>query len=224
MTREQQVKSRIEPMARKSHSPQNLELTGGAVRSIIEGLIFASPEPVTEENLISLLGSENRSAIQSALQELVEEYSQEERGIHIEQVAGGYRFSTKSSVGKWIKEFALISNKAKLSPASIETLSIIAYKQPITLPEIQFIRGVNPAGAIKTLLEKKLIRITGRKRTVGKPFTYGTTKQFLIHFGLDSLYDLPSIEQFNSMLNSSAEIEGLGLPEVEEKQNVSEEE
>ena len=209
---------------KKTDAANRAELTEEKIRSIFEAIIFASPEPVAEDKLISLIGSENGERIQRALQCLFNEYAKEDKGIQIERVAGGYRFSTKSSVGQWIKEYALISNRSKLSQAAIETLSIIAYKQPITMPEIQFIRGVNPSGSIKTLLEKKLIRITGRKKTVGKPFTYGTTKEFLMHFGLDTVEDLPSIEQFNSMLSSAAEIEGLGLPEVEETSQVGEEE
>ncbi len=191
------------------------ELTGEQVRSIIEALIFASPDPVSEENMLSLLGAGLEDQVRSAISQLIAECAKDGRGIHIERVAGGYRFATKSSVGKWMKEYALISNKTKLSTAAIETLSIIAYKQPITLPEIQSIRGVNPSGAVKTLVEKKLIRITGRKRTVGKPFTYGTTKQFLIHFGIDSIDDLPSLDQFNIMLNSAAELEGIALFDAE---------
>ncbi len=200
---------------RRDHKKIAEELTEEQVKSIIEALIFASPDPVPEESMLSLLGSGSEALVQSVISQLTTEYEQEGRGIHIERVGGGYRFATKSSVGKWIREYALISNKAKLSAAAIETLSIIAYRQPITLPEIQNIRGVNPSGAVKTLIEKKLIRITGRKRTVGKPFTYGTTKQFLIHFGLDGIDDLPSLEQFNLMLNSAAELEGVALFDAE---------
>ncbi|MEW5807795.1 MAG: SMC-Scp complex subunit ScpB [Acidobacteriota bacterium] len=193
------------------------------MKAIVEALIFASTEPISVENLISLFGEESGNQVRLILSKLMQEYSLEDRGISIEKVAGGYRFATRSSVGLWLKDFALLSSKTKLSRAAIETLSIIAYRQPITIPEIQFIRGVNPSGAIKTLLEKKFIKITGRKRTIGKPFTYGTTRQFLIYFGLDSLDDLPPIEQFDSMLSSSAEIEGISLPDVEEPGSSEEE-
>lgn len=176
------------------------------IRAIIEALLFISSEPIPEEEILSVIGAEYQASLSSVLNHLVHEYSKKERGINLEKVAGGYRLVTKSNLSSWIAKYRNASSKTRLSQAAIETLSIIAYKQPITLPEIQLIRGVNPSGAVKTLLEKKMIRIAGRKKTVGKPFLYGTTKFFLVHFGLDNLDDLPSIEQFDRMMESSVEL------------------
>lgn len=175
------------------------------VRAVIEALLFISSEPVREEEILSVIGMEYQSILPAILQRLMLEFSEKERGINMEKVAGGYRLTTKPHLSHWIGKYKYAKSKSRLSPAAIETLSIIAYQQPITLPEIQIIRGVNPSGSLKTLLEKKMIRIVGRKKTVGKPFLYGTTKFFLIHFGLDSLEDLPTIEQFDRMVDSSAD-------------------
>lgn len=176
------------------------------IQAIIEALLFVSSEPIQEEEILPVIGMEHKDTLHSALSHLLHQYSQKGRGICIEKVAGGYRLATKHHLGHWIGKYRDTRNTKRLSHAAIETLSIIAYKQPITLPEIQLIRGVNPSGAIKTLLEKKMIRIAGRKKTIGKPFLYGTTKSFLIHFGLDRVEDLPSIEQFDRMIEASMDM------------------
>jgi segregation and condensation protein B len=114
----------------------------------------------------------------------------------VEDVAGGVRIATRPEMASWLRRFFDVSGGTKLSMAALETLAIIAYRQPITGPEIQELRSVNPAGVIKTLLERRLVRIAGRKEVVGKPFLYGTTREFLVHFGLNSLRDLPPLEEF----------------------------
>ena len=114
----------------------------------------------------------------------------------VEDVAGGVRLATRPEMVGWLRRFFDVSGGTKLSMAALETLAIVAYRQPITGPEIQELRGVSPAGVLKTLLERRLVRIAGRKEVVGKPFLYGTTREFLVHFGLDSLKDLPPLEEF----------------------------
>ncbi len=192
-------------MDKDSEKPSSL-LDEEEIHAIIEALLFISSEPIQEEEILSVIGLEYQASLPTILHHLMLELSKKARGINLEKVAGGYRLATKPHLSPWIGKYKYARSKARLSPAAIETLSIIAYKQPITLPEIQIIRGVNPSGALKTLLEKRMIRIVGRKRSVGKPFLYGTTKFFLIHFGLDSLEELPSIEQFDRMVESSAEL------------------
>ena len=121
----------------------------------------------------------------------------------VEDVAGGVRLATRPEVGSWLRRFFDVSSGTKLSMAALETLAIIAYRQPITAPEIQELRGVSAAGVLKTLLERRLVRITGRKEVVGKPFLYGTTKEFLVHFGLNSLKDLPPLEEFEETFGAA---------------------
>jgi segregation and condensation protein B len=123
-------------------------------------------------------------------------------GLTVEQVAGAFRLATKPEVGAIVRQFFRQRNRTRLSPAALETLAIVAYRQPITIPEIQAIRGVDPSGALKSLLEKTMVRILGRKKVVGNPLLYGTTKQFLVHFGLNRLEDLPSIEEFDGLLGA----------------------
>ncbi len=183
------------------------------MQAIVEALLFISSEPLQEDDILSVIGPENKDMLTAALGHLIDEYSKRGRGIGIEKVAGGYRLVTKQHLSPWMGKYKYVKNRTRLSHAAIETLSIIAYKQPITLPDIQIIRGVNPSGAIKTLLEKKMIRIVGRKRTIGKPFLYGTTNSFLIHFGLDNIEDLPSIEQFDRMIEASIDTNSLSSPD-----------
>jgi len=120
-------------------------------------------------------------------------------------VAGGFRLATRPEVGTWVRQYMRQRNRTRLSPAAIETLAIVAYRQPVTLPEIQAIRGRDPSAALKTLLDKKLIRPLGRKKVVGHPLLYGTSKQFLIHFGLNRLGDLPSMEEFGELAGLAAD-------------------
>ena len=134
----------------------------------------------------------------------------------LERVAGGWRLATRPEVGPWVRRFFRERNRTRLTSAALETLAIVAYKQPITAPEVQAIRGVDPSHGIKSLLEKRMIRILGRKKVVGNPLLYGTTKQFLVHFGLDRLADLPSLEEFDKFLGTLQAGEGtLGFVDPE---------
>jgi segregation and condensation protein B len=140
--------------------------------------------------------------VAAAIDALRERYAAGPGGLTVEQVAGAFRLATKPEVGAMVRQFFRQRNRTRLSPAALETLAIIAYRQPITAPEIQAMRGVDPSGALKSLLEKSMVRILGRKKVVGNPLLYGTTKQFLVHFALNQLEDLPSIEEFDEFIGA----------------------
>jgi segregation and condensation protein B len=165
-------------------------------KDILELLIFSSGEPVTISSLKEITAFPEEE-IKSILDELITEYDSRNGGIVIKEIAGGYQFVTNPEYGEWIKKFKKTVNTSKLSMAALETLAIIAYKQPIIKAEIDEIRGVNSDGAIKTLLERRLIKIVGKKEAPGKPFLYGTTKEFLQYFGLKDLTELPTLRDLS---------------------------
>ena len=167
----------------------------------VEALIFVADEPISTRTLADVLG-EKRDLIESVVEELAESYDERGGGLQVRQIAGGWQISTRTEVHEDVRRFLKTRPSAKLSLASLETLAVIAYKQPVTVPEILEIRGVQSASAIKTLLEKRLIVTKGHKETVGRPMQYGTSKEFLIHFGLKDLNDLPSIEDFEDLVAS----------------------
>ena len=171
----------------------------GELMSICEALIFVSDEPVSIKLLAKVL-NEDKETLQSALEELQQEYEQRESGLRIREIGGGWQIATRTEFHEEVREFLKTRPSAKLSLASLETLAVIAYKQPVTVPEIMEIRGVQSASSIKTLLDKRLITAKGRKETVGKPMLYGTSKDFLIQFGLKDLSELPSIEDFEDLV------------------------
>ncbi len=166
--------------------------------SILEALIFVADEPLTVKVLAEVL-EEDAETIAAAIEELRQEYEQRESGLQIREIAGGWQISTRTEFHEEIRKFLRTRPSAKLSLAALETLAVIAYKQPATIPEILEIRGVQSASAIKTLLDKRLIAAKGRKETVGKPMQYGTSKDFLIQFGLKDLSELPNIEDFEDL-------------------------
>jgi segregation and condensation protein B len=184
--------------AKKTPDPPADDLLAAAVGAAI----FASDEPVRPEELAEAFGSVEIGEVERAIRGLQESYDGNGCGLRLEKIAGGYRLATRPEVGHWVREFIRTRNRARLSPAGLETLAIVAYRQPVTAPEIQAIRGRDSTGALGTLLEKKLVRILGKKKVVGRPLLYGTSKQFLVHFGLDSLGDLPSIEAFDQFLEA----------------------
>ncbi len=141
---------------------------------------------------------------------LPEEGPEEGRGVMVDEVAGGIRLVTRPELGGWLRRFFEVRGSGKLSMAALETLAIVAYRQPVTSPEIQELRGVSASGVLKTLLERRLIRIAGRKEVVGNPFLYRTTKEFLVHFGLGRLKELPPLEEFEETFGLAAEELGLG--------------
>lgn len=166
--------------------------------SICEALIFVADEPVSAKTLADVL-EEDRETIDAAIEELASEYEARESGLQLRQIAGGWQISTRAEFHQEIRAFLKTRPSAKLSIPALETLAVIAYKQPATVPEILEIRGVQSASAIKTLLDKRLIVARGRKETVGRPMQYGTSKDFLIQFGLKDLSELPSIEDFEDL-------------------------
>jgi segregation and condensation protein B len=166
--------------------------------SILEALVFVADEPIPAKALADVL-EEETDFVQSAIEELAREYDARKSGLMLREIAGGWQITTKTEFHDEIRRFLKTRPSAKLSLAALETLAVIAYKQPVTVPEILEIRGVQSASAIKTLLDKKLIVAKGRKETVGKPMQYGTSKDFLIQFGLKDLSELPSIEDFEDL-------------------------
>src|SRR4051794_5084584 len=166
--------------------------------AVCEALIFVSDEPLTAKLLAEVL-RENRQSIDAAVEELQKEYESREGGLQIREVAGGWQIATRTELHEDVRKFLKTRPSAKLSLASLETLAVIAYKQPVTVPEILEIRGVQSASAIKTLLDKRLIIAKGRKEAVGRPMQYGTSKDFLLQFGLKDLSELPSIEDFEDL-------------------------
>lgn len=169
------------------------------LKAVVEALIFASPEPVTMKTLVKLLDSEPKEDILAAIDELKQHYDRP-GGLQMVEVAGGYQIVTRPELHEWVRRLFHERTTTKLSVASLETLAVIAYKQPITAPEIAEIRGVNTAGVLGTLIERKLIKIVGRKQVVGRPFLYGTTREFLTRFGLNDLSDLPKVEDMSELL------------------------
>src|SRR5262245_4146012 len=170
----------------------------------LEAVLFSSPRPVREQDLGDLLEATTKS-VARALQALAEKTDQAERGVRLEKVAGGWRFVTRPEFDALLRRFHEVTERSRLSLAALETLAIIAYRQPITLPEIQDIRGVNSASVLKTLFERKLITTAGKKPVVGTPFLYRTTQDFLVRFGLNELDELPRPEDLDADLAATVE-------------------
>src|SRR5207245_1221502 len=174
-------------------------------------IIYAAETPITIEQIIRLVKesetgdeAELRSQIRATLEELTADYASENHGIEVRQIAGGYRMSTKPEQHDLVRAFAKgLKPPIRLSFPALETLAVIAYKQPVTVPEISEIRGVDAGGVIATLLDRKLITTTGRKEVIGRPILYKTTKEFLLRFGLKDVNELPSMEEFEKLVAES---------------------
>jgi segregation and condensation protein B len=174
-------------------------MTGTELKSALEAIIYAADEPATIEQLASAVGEE-KHVVRAALDELVASYASDERGVEIRAVAGGYRVYTKPQHHDLVRRFIKsLRPPLRLTMPALETLAVIAYKQPVTQPEIQEIRGVNCAGVIETLLEKRLITTAGRKQVIGRPILYRTSKDFLMRFGLGDIDELPSLKEFEAL-------------------------
>jgi segregation and condensation protein B len=169
------------------------------LKAILEALIFASPEPLTPKAIYKLLDTEPREDVQAALAELKGDYERP-GGLQLVEVAGGLQIVTRPDLQDWVRRLFHERTTQKLSVQALETLAVIAYKQPITALEITEVRGVNTSGVLNTLLERHLIKIVGRKQVVGRPFLYATTREFLIRFGLNDLGDLPKVEDMAEAL------------------------
>jgi segregation and condensation protein B len=166
--------------------------------AVIEALIFVSDEPISAKTIADVL-KEDKDAVNETLNALAQEFNARQSGLQLREVAGGWQFATRPEYHEHVRAFLKTRPSAKLSIASLETLAVIAYRQPITVPEILEIRGVQSPSSIKTLLDKKLIVAKGRKETVGRPMMYGTSKEFLLQFGLKDLSELPSVEDFHDL-------------------------
>jgi segregation and condensation protein B len=187
-----------------------------SLKGKLEAIIYAAETPITLEQIARLVkesllaedasidDAEVKSRIRAALEELVSDYSAPEHGIEVRQVAGGYRMSTKPEQHDVVRAFAKsLKPPIRLSLPALETLAVIAYKQPVTVPEIGEIRGVDSSGVIATLLDRKLITTSGRKAVIGRPILYRTTKEFLVRFGLRDVSELPSMEEFEKLVAES---------------------
>ncbi len=186
-----------------------------SLKAQLEAIIYAAETPITLEHMAELVKesviaegaadeAEVKSRVRSSLEELVGEYGGPDHGIEIRQVAGGYRMSTKPEQHEMVRSFAKsLKPPIRLSLPALETLAVIAYKQPATVPEINDIRGVDSGGVIATLLDRRLITTAGRKQVIGRPILYKTTKEFLMRFGLKDVYEVPSMDEFEKLVAES---------------------
>ena len=178
-------------------------MTIDELKPIIESLIFVSEEPITVKQLAALMDEEQPADVEAAAEQLTSEFNARGSGVEIRQVAGGYKMSTRPELNEYIRRFLKAQPSARLSIAALETLAVVAYKQPITIPEIQEIRNVKSStSAIKTLIDRRLIVAKGHKQVVGRPMMYGTSKEFLMQFGLNDLSELPNFEDFEDLMSS----------------------
>ena len=177
----------------------NIELPDAQLRAVVEAVIYVTDEPLSADQIATAL-QQPAARIGQVLEELTAEYNKPEHGLTIREVAGGYKMSTKPEHHEAIRAFVKnLKPPLKLSLAALETLALIAYKQPITAPEVMEVRGVQGAGVIKTLIDRKLIATAGRKTVLGKPILYKTTREFLVQFGLKDLSELPTLKEFEEL-------------------------
>ena len=183
----------------------------GELESALEAVLFVASEPVPRARLLEVFDEADREAAAEALVSVLERYAAADgRGVFIEEVAGGLRLVTRPELHGYLRRFFEVTGRSRLSMAALETLAIVAYRQPVTSPEIQELRGVSSGGVLKTLLERRLVKIAGRRAVVGKPFLYRTTAEFLMQFGLEDLADLPPLEEFEETfgdLDAGIEVE-----------------
>jgi segregation and condensation protein B len=172
------------------------------LRAALEAILFVSNEPVTLDALAEALG-ENSEDVTRQLEEIKNALDANVGGFTLEQTGGGWRFATRPEHEAVLKKYFARKGESRLSIAALETLAIVAYRQPVTAPEISDIRGVNSTAVLRTLLERHLVRVAGRKEVVGSPFLYRTTREFLIHFGLNDIRDLPRLEEFGDLIGES---------------------
>jgi segregation and condensation protein B len=187
-------------------------------KAALEAIIYAADEPATLEQLATALG-EDKLLVKAALDELIASYAAEDRGIEVRAVAGGYKMYTKPQHHDVVRRFIKsLRPPLRLSMPALETLAVIAYKQPVTAPEISEIRGVNTSGVISTLLDKKLITTAGRKEVIGRPILYKTSKEFLMRFGLSDLDELPSLKEFEALAREALGSDDAVVTDISEEQ------
>jgi len=182
------------------------------IQAIIEALVLVSETPLSLEKICAVLAEAEKSQVQEALDKLIAEYEDRQSGICLQEVAGGYQFRTRVELANWVKKLK-VSKPASLSPASLETLAIVAYRQPIVKAEIESIRGVDVSAPLRGLLDKKLVRIVGRKDVPGKPMIYGTTRKFLEVFNLKDLSELPTLRELKELNQSQESDDNIPLQE-----------
>ena len=188
-----------ELLAATEPAPEAVETEDMRLRAVIEAIVYVADEPMTLAQMAAAL-QQPSERIEAILQQLVEEFDKPEHGVTIREVAGGYKMATKAEHHEAVRSFVKsLKPPLKLSLPALETLAVIAYKQPVTAPEIMEIRGVQGAGVLKTLLDRKLISVAGRKNVIGKPILYKTNKEFLVQFGLKDLAELPSLKEFEEI-------------------------
>ncbi len=172
---------------------------------VVESLLFVSGEPISLERFGGILEGMDKGRILNILSSLRDQYDQNGHGLQLVEVAGGYQLVTRQECAPWIKRLEKVKSAMRLSKPALETLAIIAYKQPIIRTEVEQVRGVDSMGVIKTLLERRLIKMNGRRDGVGRPMVYGTTKEFLMYFGLRGLADLPTLSDFQEIVRTEGE-------------------
>ena len=178
-------------------------MTSEELKPIIEAILFAAAdEPVPPKRLLDIFEEEREVDVTAAVDLLVRDYEERGGGVELRWVAGGLRLSTRPEHSEYIRRLRRQQPSARLSMAALETLAVIAYKQPVTVPEILEIRGVSSSSAIKTLLDKRLIVAKGRKKVIGRPMMYGTSKEFLVQFGINDITELPNLEDFEDLVTS----------------------
>ncbi len=174
------------------------------LKSIIESLIFASPDPVSLKVIVKTIDSEPPEHVEEALASVCQEWKERSGGLQLVEVAGGYQIVTKPELHEWVRRLFHEHSKQRLSIPALETLAVVAYRQPVTGPEIAEIRGVNTSGVLGTLVERRLVKVVGRRAVIGRPFLYATTREFLDRFGLKDLEDLPKVEDMTEALGMEA--------------------
>ena len=197
-------------MDREEKSASGVKEGSSPLPRIVEALLFASDTPLSVQKLSALVEGSGAPEIRGALARLSEFYEREDTAFHLVQVAGGFQLCTRPRFSHWVEQLFRGRQKSRLSNAALETLAIVAYKQPMAKAEISEIRGVDVDGVLRTLLERNLVTVVGRRDTPGRPLLFGTTKEFLEHFGLNLLQDLPSIEEMEELVRER----NLGAPEA----------
>jgi len=187
--------------------------TGSGPRQILEALLFAADEPLSTRRLAAMIDEATEESVADLVRDLNADYLREERAFHVQEVAGGYRLVTRPEFASWVADLRASDASPRLSQAALETLSIVAYKQPVTRAELESIRGVTVEGVLKTLVDRELVRITGREEGMGRPLLYGTTDHFLEYFGLPSLDALPRPDELEILFADRERQEELALEE-----------
>jgi segregation and condensation protein B len=192
-----------QPSEMTFESPTAIYAVPAALIAVLEAMLFASSEPLELEEFQAALPELEAAEIEAGLQSLEEQLREPERGLKLERIAGGWRLVTKPDLAASLRALFRFRNQKRLTPSTLDVLAIVAYSQPITAPEIEEIRGVDPSYGLRVLLDRKLIRMLGRKRVAGRPILYGTSREFLLHFGLDTLEDLPLVEGYGTRVMPS---------------------